>query len=252
MSIFILTSTSSITIANQKNLPVIKATASSIYHNYDYLAPDRTIDGNDATYWVADSTESSWWITFDLGALNHIGNINIKWYASYLIPLDYDIQISSDGYNWEDVFTDIQGVYDPQGEVRTINRKTRYIRLHIDEVTYFAPILREFSVYKITVPHAFTFQASLQDRDGMPLNGTYTLTFKLYDTETGGTPLWQEVHQEIDIQDGLLQAELGSITPFDYLSFDRQYWLGIEVASDNEMTPRFKLTSTPYAFISEE
>ena len=122
ISIFILTSASSITIASQKNLPIIRTAASSIYYNY--YSPDRAIDGDNNTYWIGHPAEPSWWITFDLGALNHIGNINIKWYASYFIPLDYDIQISSDGYNWEDVFTDIQGVYDPQGEVRAINRKT--------------------------------------------------------------------------------------------------------------------------------
>lgn len=103
---------------------------------------------------------------------------------------------------------------------------------------------------KISVPHFMRFQGKLQDATGALLNGAFTLTFRLYEEETGGAPLWSETQQSINIVDGLLDVELGSVTPID-LPFDKQYWLGVEVESDGEMIPRFKLATVPYSFISE-
>lgn len=101
------------------------------------------------------------------------------------------------------------------------------------------------------VPHLMRFQGNLGDADEQPLNGIFTLTFRIYDAETGGTPLWEEVQENIDIEKGFLDILLGSVTSLD-LPFDKQYWLGVEVESDGEMTPRFKLTTVPYSFTSEK
>ena len=103
----------------------------------------------------------------------------------------------------------------------------------------------------VSIPHLLRFQANIQDSSGMALDGAYNISFKIYDVRTQGAPLWQETHTNVQVQQGLLDLELGSITALE-LAFDRQYWLGVEVENDGEMSPRFRLTSAPYAFSSEK
>lgn len=100
------------------------------------------------------------------------------------------------------------------------------------------------------IPKIIRFQGKIGDADEVPLDGAFTLTFRLYDAETGGTPIWKEVQGNVNIEDGLLDVELGSVTQLN-LAFDKQYWLGVEVGSDGEMFPRFKLTTVPYSFRSK-
>lgn len=251
VSLFVVSLTSSATAEEQK-LP-LTATASSTYYNPSYYGPAKAVDGNTSTYWIGDRNASPWWIQFDVGTISQIGDINITWYPhSYYCPTDYDIQVSNDAVSWENVYSGIKGTYGSAGEIREINRETRYIRLYIRAVPYGFPILKEFEAYtKISIPQVMRFQGTLGDAQGAPLDGTFQLTFRLYDTDTGGTPLWEEVQQNLTIENGLLDVELGSVTALD-LPFDKQYWLGVEVESDGEMTPRFKLTTVPYAFRSVE
>lgn len=94
------------------------------------------------------------------------------------------------------------------------------------------------------------YQGRLAGADGTPIDNTNPglgITFALYDTDTGGTPLWTETHANVPVSDGLFSVRLGSVTPLDtgYLTGDR--WLGIQVGSDPEMTPREKLAAVPYA-----
>lgn len=251
VGIFIVGLTCSLAFAKEKNLP-LTASASSSYGNSPYYGPDKAVDGADSTFWIGEREAAPWWIMFDAGEIKQIDKINIKWYYSYYVPQDYDIQISSDGTNWENIFTGISDTYNARGEEKEIAREARYIRLYINAVPYYYPILREFEAYTmITVPHLLRFQARLGDAQETPLDGTFTLTFRLYDTDTGGSPLWEEMQQDVNVEEGILDVELGSVTPID-LPFDKQYWLGVKVEFDSEMVPRFKLTTVPYSFISEE
>lgn len=246
--IFIVGLSYSQAFAKEESLP-LTATASSEYSSY--YSPDKAVDGSDSTFWIGAIDAAPWWITFDAGAINQIDRINIKWYHSYYATQDYDIQISSDASNWENIFTGISGTYDSEGETREIGREARYIRLYINTVARYFPVLREFEAYtKMNLPRLIRFQARLGDAEEVPLDGTFTLTFRLYDTDTGGVPIWEEVQQNVFVEEGILDVELGSVTALE-LPFDRQYWLGVEVESDGEMTPRFKFTAVPYSFMSE-
>src|SRR3989338_5380867 len=79
------------------------------------------------------------------------------------------------------------------------------------------------------IPHIIRFKGMLSDKAyGSPLNGEYKLTFRIYASETDGAMLWEETREGenlVTIADGLLDVELGSITPIG-LPFDTQYWLG--------------------------
>jgi hypothetical protein len=89
------------------------------------------------------------------------------------------------------------------------------------------------------------YQGRFTDKDDNPLSGNYLVTFKFYDVATQGQALWEEGHI-LTIRNGLFNALLGSMKPLD-LDFNKDLWLGVEVASDGEMAPRIKLTSAPYA-----
>lgn len=99
------------------------------------------------------------------------------------------------------------------------------------------------------VPRVINYQGRFTDTSDNPLSGNYLVTFRFYDVANGGATLWEEGHI-LTLENGVFNALLGSIKPLD-VDFGKDLWLGIEVASDGEMTPRIKLASSAYAFNSE-
>ncbi|MBK7939623.1 MAG: hypothetical protein IPJ82_22185 [Lewinellaceae bacterium] len=77
-------------------------------------------------------------------------------------------------------------------------------------------------------------------------DGTYSITFKLYDMATGGTALWTETQTNVELASGIYTATLGSVTALN-IPFDKTYYLGITVGTGAEMSPRIQLTTAPYA-----
>ncbi len=73
----------------------------------------------------------------------------------------------------------------------------------------------------------------------------YSISFKIYDLSSGGSPLWTETHT-LDVVGGLFSTIFGKTTPLN-LAFDKPYWLGISVNPGAELTPRIELTSSPYS-----
>lgn len=90
-------------------------------------------------------------------------------------------------------------------------------------------------------------QGTVQKSTGASVDdGDYSLTFKLYATETGGTPVWSETQGTVNIIGGVYSVTLGSETPLT-AAFDQPYYLGITVGTGTELIPRARLTSSPYA-----
>jgi hypothetical protein len=99
-----------------------------------------------------------------------------------------------------------------------------------------------------SVPELINYQGELTDSAGSPLNGTVSIVFKIYNLQTGGTTLWQETHNTVQVNEGLFSVLLGSISPFPATLFEGDSrWLGIKVGSDPEMTPRSRIASVAYA-----
>jgi hypothetical protein len=94
-----------------------------------------------------------------------------------------------------------------------------------------------------------SYQGLLCDAAGQPRpDAWYTVTFRLYDVETGGTALWTEERSTYTTR-GLFSLRLGKYVPFGAtVTFDRSYWLGIQVGSEAELSPRIPLTTAPYSF----
>ena len=100
------------------------------------------------------------------------------------------------------------------------------------------------------VPHLIRFQGKVTDTQGAPLNGSYNITFRVYDAASGGTLLWSETQSAIPVNNGVFTVLLGNVTSLD-LPFDIQYWLSIEVNNDGEMAPRQQIASVGYAIRAE-
>lgn len=101
------------------------------------------------------------------------------------------------------------------------------------------------------LPSLIRFHGTLGDDQGEALDGSYSLTFRLYSSENASEAAWEETHPDVVVDNGEVDVELGSITKLG-IPFDKQYWLGVEVGSDGEMTPRFKLTTVPYSFRAKQ
>lgn len=100
-----------------------------------------------------------------------------------------------------------------------------------------------------TIPKQINYQGILKDATGNLLTGDYALTFKIYNEPTGGTPLWSEI-QVLTVTNGLFNAYLGTNTAISGVPFDRVHFLGIQVGTGNELSPRTMLTPSPYSFMS--
>jgi hypothetical protein len=97
------------------------------------------------------------------------------------------------------------------------------------------------------VPRTISYQGVLTDASGTVVpDGNYSLTFKLYDVATGGTPLWTEV-QSVEVSKGIFSVILGSVAPLN-LPFNKPYYLGVTVGTGAELSPRIPLTSSGYSF----
>ncbi len=98
------------------------------------------------------------------------------------------------------------------------------------------------------VPQLINYQGLLTDATDNPIDGSRTIQFKIYPTETGGSEEWSEIHT-VTVSNGLFSALLGSITPIPYTLFDgNDKYLALKVGSDEEMIPRKRLVSVGYAF----
>lgn len=103
---------------------------------------------------------------------------------------------------------------------------------------------------KAQVPTTMSYQGVLTDNSGVVVpDGNYNLTFRLYNTADGGSPLWEE-GQLLPVSQGVFNAILGSVIPLA-LPFNEQYWLGISVSAGAELTPRIRLTAGAYSFIAQ-
>jgi len=98
------------------------------------------------------------------------------------------------------------------------------------------------------VPHLINYQGRLTDTSGVPLNGSYSITFRIYDAETAGNLLWEEAQSGVVIQKGIFNVLLGSVINLS-LAFDKPYFLEIKVGSE-VMSPRQRIASAGYAIMA--
>ncbi|MFY0607034.1 MAG: tail fiber domain-containing protein [Cyclobacteriaceae bacterium] len=95
-----------------------------------------------------------------------------------------------------------------------------------------------------------SFQGYLEDAEGVPLEGEHQLTFTMYWSDTSTRPLWQETQEKVALDNGIFSVILGSEVEM-YVDFDSEVWLGVQLGTDAEFSPRTQITSVPRAYSAE-
>ena len=123
------------------------------------------------------------------------------------------------------------------------------INSYFKSAIFFVTLL---SISFSTVGGTIALQGILRDPNGTTVtDGSYSLTIKLYEVVTGGTPVFTEVIGSAAVQNGVFSIEIGatsaSSSDLDQVPFNTTYYVGVTVESGTEMTPRTKLTVSPYS-----
>ncbi len=90
---------------------------------------------------------------------------------------------------------------------------------------------------------AIPIQGRLTSPGGAPLNGTFSITFRLYDVSSGGAALCTD-NNNVTVANGLFSSYIDGC--YNQVTGQRLY-LGVQVGSDPEMTPRQVIYAVPYA-----
>lgn len=88
-------------------------------------------------------------------------------------------------------------------------------------------------------PITLTYQGSLADIGGVPVDGPRDVVFRMYAAPDGGDPVWMEPHDGLPIINGELSAVLGLQNELPGAADPAaQLFLGVTVGDDAEMAPR--------------
>src|SRR5260370_620489 len=110
----------------------------------------------------------------------------------------------------------------------------------------FVLSVASFGAAHAAVPSTMSYQGLLTDNTGTALpDGSYSLTFRIYNVATSGTALWTETKPAVSLSRGEFSVILGSSNPIS-LSFRSPYWLGVTVGANPELSPRVELAASPY------
>ncbi|UCC45253.1 MAG: hypothetical protein JSU65_04865 [Candidatus Zixiibacteriota bacterium] len=104
------------------------------------------------------------------------------------------------------------------------------------------------------VPQLISYQGRLTDTEGDPVtDGEYLVTFAIWSDSISTAPTdreWISPNCTVLVVNGLFNWQLGSqegLPPWT-IANDDNLWLGIQIESDPEITPRTRLCSAPYAY----
>lgn len=105
-----------------------------------------------------------------------------------------------------------------------------------------------------TVPPYLNYQGVLRDVEGKPISGLQKMTFRIYDRVSA--PLnearWTEEHTDVTVRNGQFSVLLGNSNPVPPQLFTGpDLFIGVTVAPFDEMTPRQRLASAPYAMYAD-
>ena len=143
-------------------------------------------------------------------------------------------------------------------------KRTLYLPLLLSLLTLWLPQPAQSQVEG--APAKIDYQGHVLDSAGNPLStGTatnYTMEFRLYAAQTGGTPLWTET-QTVTVSDGDFSVRLGEGVPIgnqdrpdlSTVFNQRERFLGITVVipgqTPGEIAPRLAFLTAPYSFTAE-
>jgi hypothetical protein len=130
--------------------------------------------------------------------------------------------------------------------------------MKVSSITAVSTLLIALSLFVMlslafaAVPQTINYQGYLKDSTGSPVSKPTNMTFSLYSTTSGVGAVWSSTsptngyRMNVTPVNGVYSVELGASPQPALPSFERKYWLGIQVADDPEMSLQ-PLSSVPYA-----
>jgi len=94
------------------------------------------------------------------------------------------------------------------------------------------------------IPRLINYQGRLVE-NGVAVTGTKSMTFRLLDKNNNN--LWEET-QTVQIQNGIFNVLLGSITSIDPIIFSKESEIYLETIVDGTSLGKQRLVSVGYAF----
>ncbi len=104
-------------------------------------------------------------------------------------------------------------------------------------------------------PSKISYQGYLEDNAQQPIDGSVDMTFALYATSSGGSPVWQETQNNVTVSDGYFSVHLGIVNPLDaddFNSASRYIEVSVNTGGGAETLPRQQFTAVPYAYHAEQ
>ena len=103
------------------------------------------------------------------------------------------------------------------------------------------------------VPKLLQVQGSFLSQAGVPVDGTYAVTFSLHTAETGGAQLWSEPQSGVVVAAGVFDAVLGASVALPDTVFQAgdSLWLQTQVASEPPL-PRRRVLPAAFAYFAEQ
>jgi hypothetical protein len=100
-----------------------------------------------------------------------------------------------------------------------------------------------------SIPHTMSYQGLLTTASGATVgDGSYDLHFDLYDSLSGGSSVWTETQNGVNVRSGTFSVILGSLVPL-YIEFTRALFVNV-VATNGPAGPAYPLTFSPRAPLS--
>jgi hypothetical protein len=123
-----------------------------------------------------------------------------------------------------------------------------FVFLAVGMVVFFV-----ISLASAEVPQMINYQGKLTTASGGCLNDTVQMTFSIYPDTLGFPADWTETQNDVIVKEGIFNVLLGSVDSIPSSVFDGNIkYLGVQVESDPEMSPRKPIVSTAYAYNSDK
>lgn len=99
------------------------------------------------------------------------------------------------------------------------------------------------------IPSILNYQGVLRDSDGNPLNGTFKMHFTLYNSSTGSidSAKWEEIVEQVRVDSGFFNVNLGENKSLKDVLFNETYWLGLEINNEGKLIPLTKIVPSAYS-----
>jgi hypothetical protein len=137
--------TAATTAGGNSNLALKKPISASSTSTASLKPAANAVDGNTATFWRSAGNSSATWLRVDLGALQTIGRVVIKWKDTYYAK-SYEIQVAPDTLNWKSAYKTTLGTKSAQN-ITFPAAMARYVRIFMTKGNKGSYRILEFEVY---------------------------------------------------------------------------------------------------------